>query len=186
MKKITVISSLALALVLPASALGAPQPDRGDKRAAQKECRELRGTTDATHEAFRTLYRNFGACVSSKAREEAREEQSAHRNAAKECKAEREADAEAFKTTYGGRANAFGKCVSQKAKEKESEADEQDQQDATEFKNAAKECAAEREANAETFKTTYGTENANYKNAFGKCVSKKARENETEQQPTEA
>ena len=184
MKKITVISSLALALVLPASALAAPQPDRADKRAAKAECKSLRGTTDATQEAFRTLYRNFGACVSSKAREEAREEQSAHKNAAKECKAERDADATAFREQYGsgpqGR-NAFGKCVSQKAKEKEAEADEQDQQDATAWKNAAKECAAEREAGAESFRTTYGTENANYKNAFGKCVSKKARENDTEQ-----
>ena len=180
MKKITVISSLALALVLPASALGGPQPDRADKRAAKVECKTLRGGTDATREAFLTVYRNFGACVSSKAREEAREEQSAHKNAAKECKAERAAGPEAFKTTYGGRANAFGKCVSQKAKQKESEADAQDQQDATAFKNAAKECAAERDANADTFRTTYGTENANYRNAFGKCVSQKARENDSE------
>ncbi len=183
MKKITVISSLALALVIPASAVAAPQPDRADKRAAKTECKSLRGTSDATHEAFRTLYRNFGACVSSKAREEAREEQNAHTNAAKECKAEREADAEAFKTKYGtgpqGR-NAFGKCVSQKAKEKEAEADEKDQQEATSWKNAAKECAAEREAGAQGFKDEYGT-NANKSNAFGKCVSQKARENDTEQ-----
>ncbi len=183
MKKITVISSLALALVLPASVVAAPQPDRADKHAAKAECKSLRGTTTATQEAFRTLYRNLGACVSSKAREEAREEQSAHKNAAKECKAEREADPTAFRE-YGtgpqGR-NAFGKCVSQKAKEREAEADQQDQQEATAWKNAAKECAAEREGGAEAFRTTYGTENANYKNAFGKCVSQKARENDTDQ-----
>ena len=38
-------------------------------------------------------------------------------------------------------------------------------------KNAAKKCKAERAANPEAFKTTYGT-NANKANAFGKCVSK--------------
>ena len=181
MKKITVIAGLALALVFPATALAKPQPDSADKRAAKAECKTLRGSTAATREGFRTLHRSFVACVRAKAAEEAQEEQTAHKNAAKECKAERAADAETFKTTYGGRANAFGKCVSQKAKAKEAEADEEDQQEATAYKNAAKECAAEREAGAETFRTTYGTENANYKNAFGKCVSKKARENDTEE-----
>ena len=189
MKKITVISSLALALVLPAGASAAPQPDRADKRAAQKECRTLRGSTDATREAFRTLYRNFGACVSAKAREEAREEQSAHKNAAKECRAERGTTPEtrqAFAEKYGTNANnrnAFGKCVSQKARENEQEADAEDRQQAAEFKNAAKECDAERgdtDATRQAFAEKYGT-NANDRNAFGKCVSQKARENETEQ-----
>jgi hypothetical protein len=183
MKKITAISGLALALVLPAGAAAAPQPDKADKRAAKMECETLRGSTDVTREAFRTLYRNFGACVSSKAREEAREEQTARKNASKECKEEREADEAAFLAEYGtgpkGR-NAHGKCVSRKSKENEAEADEQDQQEATEFKNAAKDCAAEREAGAQDFKDEYGT-NANKSNAFGKCVSEKARENDTEQ-----
>ena len=79
--------------------------------------------------------------------EEAQEEQSAHTNAAKECKAERAADATAFAELYGtngNKRNAFGKCVSKKAKAKEHAADEQDAEDATEFKNAAKECDAER------------------------------------------
>ena len=73
-----------------------------------------------------------------------------------------------------------------KAKAKEKKADEQDQEDATEFKNAAKECASERTADADTFKTTYGTEGSNFKNAFGKCVSQKVREDNDEetQQPT--
>jgi Ni/Co efflux regulator RcnB len=54
-------------------------------------------------------------------------------HAAKECKAERADDPAAFQKKYGtnhnGR-NAFGKCVSQKAKD---------------FKNAARDRAAERE-----------------------------------------
>jgi hypothetical protein len=43
------------------------------------------------------------------------------------------------------------------------------------LKNAAKECKDERDQNAETFATTYGT-NANGKNAYGKCVSSKAKD----------
>ena len=43
-----------------------------------------------------------------------------------------------------------------------------------EFKNAAQECRAEREEDAEAFQETYGT-NANKRNAFGKCVSGKVK-----------
>jgi hypothetical protein len=188
MKKITLVAGLAFALVLPTVAGAKPTPDNGDRRAAKAECRDLRGGTEATREAFLTLYRNFGACVRRKAVEEAREEQNARQNAAWECKEERDADEAAFVENYGtgpkGR-NAFGKCVSQKAKQKEAAADEQDQEDAEEFKNAAKECDAERDADEAGFAQEYGTENANFKNAFGKCVSQKVREdNETPEQPT--
>jgi hypothetical protein len=182
MKKITLVTGLALALVVPAGALAAPQPDKADKRAAKAECKTLRGSTAATREAFLTLHRSFVACVRAKAVEEAQEEQTAHKNAAKECKAEREANPTQFATDYGKNANgknAFGKCVSTKAKAKEAAADEQDQEQATEWKNAAKECAALREDDAQTFAAEYGTK----PNAFGKCVSDKAREDE-EQQPT--
>ena len=185
MKKITTIAGLALTLVFTTGAVAAPQPDTGDKRAAKAECTELRGGTDATREAFLTVHRNFGACVSAKAREEAREEKAAHTNAAWQCKDERSGDVAKFRSTYGTETsnyrNAFGKCVSKKAKEKEAAADRKDQRDATAFKNAAKECAAERDGGAQTFRTTYGTENANYENAFAKCVSTKAGENDTDQ-----
>ena len=185
MKKITAVAGLALALILPVTATAKPSVDREDKRAARAECKTLRGSTAATREAFLTQYRNLGACVRSTAREEAQEEESAHKNAAKECKAERELDPAAFTETYGtgpkGR-NALGKCVSQKAKAKEAAADEQDQEDAAEFKNAAKECASERDADAAAFAEEYGTEGSNRKNAFGKCVSQKVRESESEQQ----
>lgn len=188
MKKNTLVTGLALALMFPVGALAKPTPDTADKRAAKAECRTLRGSTDATREAFLTQYRNFGACVRAKAAEEAREERTARTNAAKACKEERAENPTQFKADYGTNANgrnAFGKCVSKKAKQGEAQADQQDQEEATAFKNAAKDCAAERdEMGAQTFGTTYGTENANYKNAFGKCVSKKARENDT-QEPTE-
>jgi hypothetical protein len=180
MKTITV-ASLALALVIPAGAVAKAHPDQGDKRAAKAECKTLRGTTDATREAFRTQFRSFSACVRTSAVEEAQQGQSAHTNAAKECKAERTADPAAFAAKYGTNANkrnAFGKCVSQKAKAKEAAADAQDEQEATEFKNAAKECDAERTADPAAFAAKYGT-NANKRNAFGKCVSSKASEDET-------
>ena len=47
---------------------------------------------------------------------------------------------------------------------------------ATDTKNAAKECKADRAKGPDAFKTTWGT-NVNKANAFGKCVSSKAKEN---------
>jgi hypothetical protein len=176
MKKLTVSIGLAVVLAFPAGALAKPNPKNADKRAAKAECKTLRGNTDATHEAFRTLYRNLGACVRKTAVEEAQEEQTAHKNAAKECKALRADDPTAFAEQYGDKPNAYGKCVSSKAKEKEAAADEQDQQEATAWKNAAKECKNLRETDSAGFAEQYGTK----PNAFGKCVSSKARENETE------
>ena len=111
-------------------------------------------------------------------------------SAEKQCRDQRTSiGAQAFKDLYGtnhNKSNAFGKCVSATARAKEKKADAKDQEDATEFKNAAKECASERTADADTFKTTYGTEGSNFKNAFGKCVSQKVREDNDEetQQPT--
>jgi hypothetical protein len=176
MKKITLVAGLTLALVLPATAVAKPSPDQADRRAAKAECKTLRGKTEATREAFLTRYRNLGACVSAKAREEAQEEQTAHKNAAKECKDLRENHSAEFVAQYGERKNAYGKCVSSRAKEKEAEADEQDQQDATEWKNAAKECDDLRDNHAAEFTATYGDR----PNAFGKCVSSKAKENNEE------
>ncbi len=187
MKKITLVTGLVFALVLPAAAVTKPSPDKGDKRAAMAECKTLRGQTAATREAFRALQRSFVACVKAKSAEEAREEQNARKNASQECRAERAEDVDAFNAKYGTNANkrnAFGKCVSQQARENEEEADQQDQEEATAQKNAAKECAAERETlGSEPFAEQYGT-NANKGNAFGKCVSEKARENEAEETPT--
>ena len=53
------------------------------------------------------------------------------------------------------------------------------QEEQTAHTNAAKECKAERQADPEEFATNYGT-NGNKRNAFGKCVSSKASEGETE------
>lgn len=187
MKKITVAFGLVAVLAMPAGAVAKPTPDQADKRAAKAECNTLRGSSKATRQAFRTVFRSFSACVRKTAVEEAVEERKARSNAAHECKAERETmGREAFAEEYGtnpnGR-NAFGKCVSEKARENEAEMDEQDAEDALTFKNAAKECAAKRESmGVEAFRDEYGT-NENKRNAFGKCVSEKVQESEDGETP---
>jgi hypothetical protein len=192
MKKITLVAGLALILVVPATSIAKLHPDKGDKRAAKTECKTLRGHSSATREAFRTQFRTFAACVKAHAADEAQEEQTAHKNASQECREERGTTDEsraAFAEQYGkngNKKNAFGKCVSQKAKAKEKAADAEDQQEATEFKNAAKECDAERgdtDETREAFALKYGTAKSHYKNAFGKCVSQKAHENHDYEMP---
>ncbi len=95
-------------------------------------------------------------------------------NAAQECRTERGTTAatrEAFRVRYGTNANgknAFGKCVSKRTK---AEA----RQNAAAGVNAAKECKAERTQLGEAaFAAKYGTGKKG-KNAYGKCVSQKAK-----------
>jgi hypothetical protein len=184
MRRLLIIAGALAVLATPVSTAVAAKPTKADKREAQKECRDERGTTDATREAFDAKYRNFGACVSQKAREAKAERKQAKSNAARECRDERGDTAEsreAFRAKYGTNANgrnAFGKCVSQKAKANRAEEDAEDAEEAEERKNAAEECDAERGETAESrkaFEDKYGT-NANKRNAFGKCVSQKADE----------
>jgi hypothetical protein len=177
MKKILIAASLAAALVVaPASAPA--KPDESEKDAAKAQCKAERGKSRVTREAFKATYHSFSRCVSENAAEEETENETAHKNAAKECKAERDDDPAAFRTEYGENKNgknAFGKCVSEKAREGKAEMDAEDAQEAKEFRNAAKACAAERKTMGdEMFAETYG-ENKNGKNAFGKCVSRKTR-----------
>ncbi len=90
-----------------------------------------------------------------------------YKNAAKECKAlKKAAGAENFKNMFGGKKNAFGKCVSQRAKQNQKQSDGAQ-------KNAAKECKAERDADPQAFKQKY-------KN-LGKCVSERSRQKQEEQ-----
>jgi hypothetical protein len=77
---------------------------------------------------------------------------------------------DAFKAAYGTnktKSNAFGKCVSARTTATEEAAAEAKT-------NAAKECDAERTADPVAFETTYGT-NKTKSNAYGKCVSTKAK-----------
>jgi hypothetical protein len=180
-RRLLMMVGALVVLAIPAGSAVA-KPSKADKREAQTECREERGTTNATREAFKAEYRNFGDCVSQKARESKAERKKAKKNAARECREERgdtDASREAFREKYGTNANgsnAFGKCVSQKAKAKRLEEDAGDADEAEERKNAAQECDAERgetEESRKAFEQEYGT-NGNKRNAFGKCVSAKA------------
>jgi hypothetical protein len=171
------------AFALPAGTAVA-KTSKADKREAQKECRAERGTTDATREAFKAKWGNFGHCVSATAREAKAERKAARRNASKDCREERgdtEESIAAFREKYGTNANkknAFGKCVSQKAKAERAEQDEEDADEAEDQTNAAQECDTERGDTPESrkaFAEKYGTNN-NKRNAFGKCVSQKAHE----------
>ncbi len=160
MRRLLIIVGALAVLAVPATA-SAAKPTKADRSEAQKECRTLRGTTDATQEAFKAQYRNFGACVSQKAREAAAERRAAKRAAQQACSGE----------------NRRGQCVKQQTKAVQAEQDAADAQKAEDRTNAAEACDEERgdtEATEDAFGEKYGA-NANDKNAFGKCVSQKAK-----------
>jgi hypothetical protein len=88
------------------------------------------------------------------------------------CKTEKaQMGAKTFMTTYAARSasTATEACIAKR-----------DGGASTDLKNAAKACKAERAADAAAFTKKYGT-NKNGRNAYGKCVSAKAR-NATEQE----
>lgn len=188
--KRALVAGAALALaVTPAGA--AAKPTKADRSNAAQECRFERGSTAATREAFRVKYGTgkkgknaFGKCVSRRARSEERQRSGAQTNAAKECKAERDANPLAFAVKYGTNVNypnprnnnAFGKCVSGKAKAKEQAADVGDFRQIVARQNAARQCATLRRTMGRTaFTARYGTGAGKRRNAFGKCVSAKAK-----------
>jgi len=170
--RILVLTTVFLALLAVPAVTLASDPSPANQATAQQRCRDQRNAMTAKD--FRDLYgtnqnkRNaFGKCVSKLAQQEAANQE----NAAQQCRTERDADAVAFADKYGtngNKRNAFGKCVSQKAKAKS-----QAEQQAT--LNAAKACKAERADNLAAFQDKYG-KNHNKQNAFGKCVSMKAKQ----------
>ena len=184
MKRITLVIGLVAALALPALATAKPPVDQANMQAAQAECKAERGKTKATREAFKAKYHSMSRCVRENAAEEAAEEEAAQKNASKECKAE--AADPSFPAAHGGKTfaefygtngkgrNAHGKCVSAKASAKKAEMDAEDAEEAEDFRNAAKACAGERRSlGTSDFAEKYGT-NPSKTNAFGKCVSKHA------------
>jgi hypothetical protein len=164
MKRSIMAAAGALALFAAGPATAAPKEPKPNYVASQI----CKAEKQADKAAFKATYgKNAMRDCKRAHRSEARE---AIRNASQECRAERDADPEGFATTYGANPNgrnAFGKCVSSKVGEEPAE-------EAEEFANAAKECRAERSADADAFAETYGT-NRNKRNAFGKCVSQKAK-----------
>jgi hypothetical protein len=179
MKRLLVLAALltvavSAAFAAPSSGKGKPETS-GSSSSGQSPaalCKEQRQTMGAA--TFQSTYGSngngknaFGKCVSQHAQLQSANED----NAAKQCKAERAKDPDAFAKKYGTNANlrnAFGKCVSGKSKEQSDEAEQ-------ETLNAAKQCKKERaDLGADAFAAKYGT-NANKRNAFGKCVSGKAK-----------
>ena len=139
---------------------------------AAKQCT---GQQKADPAAFRAAYGEHPMrnCIQGTSDEVASE----LKNAAKECKAERQADPAAFRETYG--TNENGRTLSASASRRRSAP--RSRKTSAEFKNAAKECRAERQADPEAFQQNYGN-NHNGRNAFGKCVSSKVKH--SEQQPS--
>jgi hypothetical protein len=92
------------------------------------------------------------------------------------CSDERRADRQAFALKYGtnhNHRNAWGRCVSSKSRS-------HDHADWQAWVSAAKACRTEYKADRQAFVDKYGT-NHNRRNAFGKCVSQKAHEQQASQ-----
>ncbi len=174
MTRFVIVASL-FALAVPA-AFAAPPGGQGGGASAQSPaqlCAEQLKTMGA--QGFQSTYAPngnpksaMGKCISRQAQSQKADAD----NAAKACKAQRESMGEAaFAEKYGtnkNKRNAFGKCVSGLAKQQAEERQE-------DTLNAAKKCKAERAKDPQAFANTHGT-NKNKRNAFGKCVSKLAKD----------
>jgi hypothetical protein len=147
--------ALAAAALVPAAALADPASGQ-DRQNAARSCRQLASTLQAS---FAQTYRNFGACVAKWT-----QEQHLNRHEAEE--------ACASQPRQGGK---HSRCVAEELRQESSS-------DVQATRNAAKKCKAERNADAASFRTAYGTT----ANAFGKCVSKYAQEQDAEEEPSAA
>jgi hypothetical protein len=176
MKKLLLVAALCVAAIAPAAA-SAADPAPADFKNAAKFCKALKKASGANFASmFGTTKKNaYGKCVSQTAKKDATEDQAqekqARNDAVEECRA--------VKTP--GSKNAFGKCVSEKAKAKKAAADKEDEAQEDDTLNAAKTCKAAKKADADQFGEDFGTK----KNAFGKCVSKTAKENAAERKAEE-
>jgi hypothetical protein len=149
---------------------------------AEKQCRQERTTLgkttfDQTYGTNKNGKNAFGKCVAHRTQQDQSSQTTATTNAQKSCRAEQQADPAAFKAKYGtnaNKSNAFGKCVSQQAR---SSSQQTESQQVQAEENAARQCRTEEKADSAAFKAKYGT-NANKSNAFGKCVSQHAHQQE--------
>ena len=153
MKKLLSITCTVAAFAVPAVAQGATQQERDAHKLAVKTCQGLHKTMKKAD--FKTMFGKNGVahCVKQETAENTAEAQqaqeTAHDNAATQCRTE--------------------------------QSDEDRQEDQNQV-NAAKQCKAEQSDSnfssshdGKSFSDFYGT-NKNHRNAFGKCVSKKAHE----------
>jgi hypothetical protein len=180
MRKFLCITCTAAALVAPAAASASSDGSQAHKDAV-KTCKELRKAAGKANFASTYGKKGLGRCIKQESKENRGESRQANeqaqQNAASECKAERDADPAAFTTKYGSGKkgkNAYGKCVSQHAQQHEQEAAAAQEQAGQDQVSAARECRAERQADPAAFAAKYGT-NGNKRDAFGKCVSTKAK-----------
>lgn len=176
MRRMAIIVSGALSVALVSASLASAGSATSEQHAKNLAAKQCAAEKKADKGAFRATYGKHAMRNCKKGTSD--ETQSELNNSAQDCKAERAEDPAAFQDTYGseqsqGR-NAFGKCVSTKARDEV-------EQDVTTFDNAAKECKAEREADADAFRETYGSEQSKGKNALGKCVSSKVKHTEDEE-----
>jgi hypothetical protein len=170
MKKAWIAVAAVALVVLPGTA-GAHRKGPDVKNAA-KYCKSLRAEMGV--EAFRAAYGGrpnaFGKCVSKRVHEVRDARKAARQACAEELGVKRFRPAGEDKPAKPGK--AFRDCVRAKTQADTSDDDEH-------VVNAAKLCKAEREQDEDAFRNKYGT-NHNKRNAFGKCVSKHAREAEAE------
>jgi hypothetical protein len=162
---------LVAAMAFPAAASAGTEPTPVDEKNAAKECKAERGSDAATQEAFVAKYGSgksgknaLGKCVSERAKEEKAERKAAKRKAKRVCQSQE------------GKKN-YEKCLTRQARKEAKKQDKADNEEIEEFKNAAKECDAERGEDSttkEAFTTKYGSGKKG-KNAFGKCVSSKVK-----------
>ena len=196
MKKLLVTAAVCGAAIAPVAA-NAADPVPSDFKNAAKYCKALKAASGSNNFAtlFGTKKNAYGKCVSATAKKiankDAAQEKAAKTNAAKDCKAER--DDAAFADSHDGKTfaefygtgkngkNAYGKCVSMKAKAKKAAADKEEAAKGKDRVNAARSCKQAKKDDADKFGEDFGTK----KNAFGKCVSKTARENAAERKAEE-
>jgi len=186
-KWLLAVCALSVAAVAPSAALAA-DPSPADFKNAAKYCKAFKAAAGSNNFAtmFGTKKNAYGKCVSQTARQRANEDaaqtRAARTNAAQQCRAERDDanfaaahDGKTFEQFYGthnGR-NAYGRCVSQTARQDKAEADQEDEAQEDDSQNAAKSCKQAKRDDPAKFAADYGTR----RNAFGKCVSRTAKQN---------
>jgi hypothetical protein len=186
-------ATLALA-VAPAAAVGhghssATGTNPASQSTAEKQCRQERDTMGTT--TFKQAYGTnknrsnaFGKCVSHRQHQDSTDVNSARTSAEKSCSSEQSDpsfasahNGDSFAQFYGSGKHgkdAFGKCVSTQT---ESAGDRQESSQVKAEDNAARQCRSEEASDAAAFRTKYGT-GASHANAFGKCVSTTAHQQE--------
>jgi hypothetical protein len=185
MKRFLIAGGAAVALAVPTLASAQdytiPNPTQAASAACKLELKKLgKATFRLTYGTNKNRANAFGKCVSKRDNAEA-----ANASKAKStCKTQRDdpnwrsSDGQTFADEYGtnkNKSNAYGKCVSSTAKTLSKE-------QTTDRVNAAKECKAERKADAGAFAGLWGSK----RNAFGKCVSATAKENAAERKAAQS